>query len=164
MQSKLVISYDERDTASTSYTPGYYITLFDADGDALEMSLGIANDDYFSGAFYAGTGGGASSWAGKWFDLTVADTSQWFTRTYVIDGIGTANGSVTVNGNAITDTGNASGTAIVFDLSSVGEIVEVEINVKKYLEVDNLSIDIPEPASMVLLGMGGLGMLIRRKR
>ncbi len=148
-QSDLVISFDTKQFGG-SWAPGT-IELFDAQGDSIELGLAVQLDTYWDGGVHVKDG----VTSGAWHDLNVTSTTSWFTRTYVISGIGTAAGSATVNGETVNGT---------YDLTNIGDITSVVIRAKKNFEVDNFVIDVPEPASLALLGMGGLGMLIRRKR
>jgi hypothetical protein len=69
------------------------------------------------------------------------------------------------------DTGDVKGyingvlkNTVNVDLTGVGDITNCVFYTKKQWHVDDVVVDIPEPASLALLGFGGLGMLIRRKR
>ena len=165
VQSDLVVTWDQRTHVTSTYSPGYLL-LEDAEGDLFELGMGTSwtAPAYFDGACFINDPSGAGDWEGGWADVMVATTDNWFTREVVIAGIGTTNGSFTVNGLAVTDNdGGGSGSGTVFDFSEVGEIVSITLDARKNFEVDNIEIDVPEPASLALLGMGGLALLRRRR-
>ena len=74
--------------------------------------------------------------------------------------------SATYNGSAMDLNGAASGNdlTIAWD-SGAANYIEFETNSDLGHSIDNFEIGtIPEPATMVLLGLGGIGMLVRRRR
>ncbi len=152
-------------------TSGSVILDFDLTASAAWGNLAMALTD--------STGNGAV------LDLYIGDTYLGFGTGLTTDfGDTKSNSSYIDNDLVITDVnamryvlnidtglvlGWENGTRYVVgsvDLSGVsGGISAVSIKThKKLTALDNIVVDIPEPASLALLGMGGLGMLIRRKR
>jgi hypothetical protein len=115
-------------------------------GAALNISGSV---DIDAKTNYSGAGGTLdfdSNWTGSWNVTSYTTSAQW--EAYLTTGK-PAGLTATLDGAAIS--------AAMFD-SSFGS---------RYFEVsgdgDTLSI-VPEPATMVLLGMGGLSILARRRR
>ncbi len=143
------------------------MALYDATGKGIVLSLDSdGNNSYIGSGACATTNSGVSQFERSTHDNTVSgfggdmtvNPLVWVTVRYDIN-LDTGDISASINGGPAVKSGNASSI-----LSGMGAITTFAIGNHKNVYLDNVVVDIPEPASMALLGMGGLGMLIRRKR
>ncbi|MCP5537501.1 MAG: PEP-CTERM sorting domain-containing protein [Akkermansiaceae bacterium] len=128
--------------------------------DFAEKSDGSTNTAVFD--FYVGAFGGAATGV----DIDANLTSQ---ATIALDAVG--QGSTAAAGDNARHNGVAVGT---FDISGLTAGDEVWIRLTELrpggvttgdLIVDNLSVNIvPEPSSAALLGLGGLALILRRRK
>ena len=119
--------------------------------------MGVALDGY-AGDYYHQIGAGTTSNYGN----SMAGMS-------VVDGARTATSTIRYELNV--DTGEVKGyvngglqNTVTVDMTGIGDISVVALTAKKQItDLDNVLVDIPEPASLALLGMGGLALLRRRR-
>ncbi len=150
----LTLNFDM--SASGAWAPAS-AALVDSAGTGAFLDLYIG-DTYLGFGSGETVDGGASAIGLAYGDNSIADTSVMTTLTYELN---------LDTGALVGKIGSIVYHSDVIDLSGVnaGGINTIAFKTKKKVSgIDNIVVDIPEPASMVLLGMGGLGMLIRRKR
>ncbi len=144
-----------------------------ADGDWRPFNAALV-DSTGKGVFLAGYVGTNfhQIGGGETLDYGNTGTGVDYTEGDSIFGNGRTTDFSTIRYELNVDTGELKGylnatlqNTVTVDLTGVGDISVVAFTaMKKIVSLDNVVVDIPEPASLALLGMGGMGMLIRRKR
>lgn len=108
--------------------------------------------------------------AGNWYEfhltisLDTADETKNDTWTLQMRDIG-APGSLNFTGSFLTAKDSVSGSTVLATKSDVDDIGVLQVARPGTTGSGSLSFDtVPEPATMLLLAAGGLGVLLRRKR
>ncbi len=150
----MTLDFDIRSSAAWARANA---ALVDASGKGVFINLYLG-DNYAGGQMGLTTDGGASNTGTSGSDL-LCNITRGASLHYEIN---LDNGQIwaSADGGALT-------LKNTVNLAGIGPITTLAFQThKKLASLDNIVVtgDIPEPASMALLAMGGLGMLIRRRR
>ena len=142
------------------------MALYDASGNGIVLNLDAHGaNNYISSGACPTTDSGVTQFAANMHastidlvgDMKPLNVLSWKTVRYDIN-LDTGAISASVDGT-VYKTGNASTI-----LAAMGDITTFAIGSSRQVYLDNVVVDVPEPASLTLLVLSGLGMLIRRKR
>ena len=165
------VSFDARRLAGGGQTGGLFVQLFDGSTQVARIIIGSNS----------GTSRGTiAHYSAGDLPTTASDTAYGVNRTNLAgeDTIWTNGGTemVTVNLSlGISDFGvSTSGGGADIDVTSLGyysgshtqfdSIVFTALDDKASWGLDNIAVAIPEPSSAALLGLGGLALILRRRK
>ena len=119
---------------------------------------GAANGDY-------GQGSGTNLYDGTWYHVAATYDSATSTKRLYLDGVELGTGLVVTNNLNVQGSNFRIGNAIFDSELFNGLIDDVRVydNALSQSEISALA-SIPEPSAVALLGLGGLALLIRRRK
>ena len=153
------ISIDFGSLGGGGQTGGMYVDLYD--GTTMVARIGLGSGSGGRGTVNGYTADGGTDWADG--SLLWAKDSIWGTDSQALVTLTLGASDFTV-GNSVAGA-DVTGNAYVNAATTFDSIVFTATDSKAGWGVDNISITaVPEPSSAALLGLGGLALILRRRK
>ena len=157
---KVTLSFDYSvEAGSTLY---FYSTLFTGEaGGNMDGRTSKTNGTYFANDFANGWSG-RIGFSGPEYNLGGGSTTSSSTANAVTSFVGGTSGTFS---QSYDISGFGGGDFSIADVSNVLAVFTVNTAAAGAISIDNFNMTaVPEPSSSALLGLGGLALMLRRKR